>query len=152
MGKNYSLAGSVTTPNSSTLPIATLIGTTGSRPEVYDVLAGSSSAPADHSGRFNITRCSSVGTPGTSPTPAPIDPSDPGTPITTAGLAVFSSTPPTLGTVLLQWGQLQKGTFRFAAAPGKELKGPYTANNGLAFMNPAVDSTFTYDFTIQFHE
>lgn len=152
MGKNYSLVGSVAGPNSATLPVATIIGSAVSRPEIYDILVGSSSTPADHSGRFNITRCSTTGTPGSSPTPSSIDPADPATGVCTAGLAIFTSTPPTLGVVLLQWGALQKGTFRFAAAPDKYLKGAYTASNGLAFMNPTDDAAFTLDFTVQFHE
>ncbi len=151
MSRSYSFANSVTSPNSATLPICTIISAITIRPKLYDVVMGSSSAPADHSGRFNITRCSTTGTPGSSPTPAPIDPADPAA-LTTNGLAVFTSTPPTLGNVMLQWALNQKNTMRWQAREGKEIVAPATASNGLAFMNPVVDSTFLVDFTLEYEE
>lgn len=151
MSRSYSFANSVTSPNSATLPIGTIIGAATIRPKIYDILMGSSSAPADHSGRFNVTRVSTTGTPGTSPTPAPIDPADPAA-LSSNGLAIFTSTPPTLGTVLLQWALNQKNTMRWIAREGKELVAPATASNGFALMNPVVDSTFFVDFTIEYEE
>lgn len=151
MGKNYSLAKNVALPNSSSLPIATLIGSASVRPELYDILMGCSDPADSHEGRFSIIRCSTTGTPGSSPSPVTLDPGDPATSQCTAGLAIFT-VGPTPGVVLLQWGAKQDEPFRFATAPNKEFKGAYVANNGLAFMNPTVDTAYTLDFTLQFHE
>ncbi len=150
MARSYSLPGSVATPNSATLPAASLISAANIRPKIYDILVGSTGAPADNAGRFSIQRCSTPGTPGSSPTPSPIDPGDPAS-IATAGLAVFT-VGPTLGVTLLQWGQNQRATFRWVAAPGKELVAPAVASNGLALMNPAVNAAFTMEFSIEFEE
>lgn len=151
MSRSYAVSGGLTTPNSATLPILNILSPGSVRPRIYEIFLGSSSAPANHSGKFNVTRCSTAGTPASNPTPAPIDPGDPAA-LCTVGLATFSSTPPTLGPVLLQWSMNQQATIRWQAREGKELVGPATSNNGMAFMNPTVDSTFTTDFTIAFEE
>src|SRR5690348_2272974 len=111
MSRSYSLCGSVTTPNSATLPIATILATAAVRPKIYDIILGASSAAADSTGRFLVQRCSTGGTPGTNPTPSPLDPADPAS-LTTAGLAVFS-VGPTLGASMLGWGLNQRATFRW---------------------------------------
>lgn len=150
MARSYALPFSVTTPNSASLPVASIIGATTVRPKLYDMVLGSSSTPADNSGRLNITRCSTAGTPGSSPTPSPLDPGDPAC-TATAGLAIFS-VGPTLGNVLLQFAMNQRATFRWVAAPAKELIVPATANNGLCLVNPVVNSTFTLDGVLEFEE
>lgn len=150
IGRRYGVAFSVTSPNSATLPIATVIGAATVRSKIYEIELGSSSVPADNSGRFNVTRCSTTGTPGSSPTPAPLDSADPAS-LSSAGLAVFS-VGPTLGTVLIQWAQNQRATYRWIAAPDSELTAPATASNGFAFMNPTVNSTFLVDGVILFAE
>lgn len=150
MSRSYSICSSVTTPSSGTLPVANVLATAAVRPKICELLMGGSGTPGDNGIQMTVRRCSSAGTPGSSPTPAPLDPADPAA-SSSAGLAVFS-VGPTLGTTLLQWGQNHRATFRFSAAPGRELKAPATANNGLALMNPSAASTFALDFTIVFEE
>lgn len=152
MARSYAFTFSVTTPNSATLPAGTIISTAAVRPKLFDILLGSSTSPsADNNGRFNISRCSTTGTPGSSPTPAPLDPGDPAA-TSTLGLAVFTSTAPVIGTTLLQWAQNQRGTWRWVAAPSKELIAPATASNGLMLMNPTVSSAFLMDGSLEYEE
>ncbi len=40
-GRRYGVTFSVTSPNSATLPVATIIGAATVRPKIYDILMGS---------------------------------------------------------------------------------------------------------------
>ena len=151
MPRSYAINANLTTPNSTTLPVVNVLATAAVRPTMYDIVVGAGTAVADNSAIFLIQRCSTAGTPaGSTTAPAPIDPGDPAS-TSTVGYATFT-VGPTTGTTLLRWGQNQRATFRWIAAPGKELQSPSTAANGLAFMNTAVAATFIMDWTIWFTE
>jgi hypothetical protein len=152
MARSYSIVGAVTTPNSATLPICNLLSTTAIRPKIYDLIVSSSSTPADNVGQFKLQRCTSAGTPGSSLSTFPADFGDPAS-TATAGLATFSGGPTlTANAFTLQWSQNQRATFRWVAAPAKEIVMPATANYGIAFMNTSRNSDFTVDFTIMWEE
>ena len=153
MARSYSLDTTGTVAASATLPFLNLISTAAIRPKVFDLIVGSSATPADNACKFQIQRCTSVGTPGSTPVPTPDDPADPAC-LTTAGLLTFTGGPTlTAGAMLLQWSQNQRATFRWVAAPGKELVMPATASNGLALMTPTVAGTaVVYDVHVAFEE
>lgn len=138
MARSYSINGSATTNASATLPLLTVISTAAVRTKIYDVVVGSDATPADNAAKFQFQRCTSAGTAGSSITPQAIDPGDPAA-VTTSGLAVFSVGPTlTASAFLLQFAVNQRATFRWVAAPGKEMVCPATASNGIALMNPVV--------------
>ena len=58
----------------------------------------------------------------------------------------------TAGAFLLQWAQNLRATFRWVAAPGKELVAPATASNGLTLMNTVMTGAFNVSFTLEFEE
>jgi hypothetical protein len=58
----------------------------------------------------------------------------------------------TAGATLLNWAQNQRATFRWVAAPGKELVIPATTAYGIVLMNPVLTGAFNVDCVIQFEE
>lgn len=152
MARSYSAVGAVTTPNSATLPIMNLLSTTAIRPRIYDLVVSSSSTPADNVGQFKLQRCTTAGTPGSALSTFPVDYGDPAS-TATAGLAIFGAGPTlTANAFVLQWSQNQRATFRWVAAPSKEIVIPATASYGIALMNPSRNSDFTVDFTVYWEE
>jgi hypothetical protein len=151
MAKSYTVWGAnLAAQNSATVPQAQIVATSAVRPRIYDLVMGSPSTPGDQAASFAVRRSSTASTGGTAITPSPIDPGDPAS--TTTAMVAPSMSAPTLGVQLLQWSQNQRATFRWVAAPGKELVAPATANNGLTLMNPVLTGAFNVDFTIEFEE
>lgn len=152
MARSYAITGNATNTQSTTLPLVTLISATTVRPKVYDVLMGSDATPADNAAKYAFQRCTTAGTPGSSITPQALDPGDPAA-LATSGLAVFGGGPTlTANAFLLQWAQNQRATFRWVAAPSKELILPATAANGIALMPLVVTSAVNMAFAIEFEE
>lgn len=142
MARSYSVAGNCLNTASATLPLGNLVGSTTIRPRLYDVMLGSDATPADNAAKYAFQRSTTVGTwggaGGAAITPQAIDPGDPAA-VATANQGVCSVGPTlTASAFLLQWAQNQRATFRWVAAPGKELVIPATANNGLALMSLVV--------------
>ena len=148
-GRNYALATvAPTLAQSATLPICNIIGTAAVRSMIYEFEFGSYGTPADNAAYIQIQRCTTAGTPASSPTLYPLDPNDPAA-VSTAGIATFTGGPTlTASTFLYSFGINQRATFRWIAAPGSELKIPATASNGLAFMPQAVSAGWTPSFTV----
>jgi hypothetical protein len=113
-------------------------------------MLGSPSSPSDQAASWVIKRSSTASTGGTAVTPSPIDPGDPAS-LCTAMVAPSMSAP-TLGVILLQWAQNLRATYRWVAAPGKELVAPATASNGLTLLNPVMTGAFNVSFTIGYEE
>jgi len=129
MARSYSVNGAATNTASATLPLINLVSATTIRPKVYDVLMGSDATPADNAAKYAFQRGTTAGTAGSSITPQAIDPGDPSA-LASAGLAVFSVGPTlTANAFLLQWAQNQRATFRWVAAPTKELVLPAAVNS-----------------------
>lgn len=151
MARSYSVfADGIAAQSSATVPQAQIVATTAVRPKIYDLTLGSASTPADQAAAWVIKRSTTASTGGTAVTPSPIDPGDPAS--TSTAMVAPSMSAPTLGVALLAWAQNQRATFRWVAAPGKELVGPATANNGLTLMNTTLTSAFNVSFTIEFEE
>jgi hypothetical protein len=149
-GRNYAFANSFVLVASASLPFATVVSTAAVRPRLAEFQVGSSSTPANAAARYDFNRISTAGTAGSNPTPAPTDPADPAA-VTINGLGTFSVAP-TIGTLLFRVSVNQQNTYRWLAAPGRELIMPAIAANGLEFLTPVVTAAFTADFTFYFEE
>lgn len=151
MARSYSLAGNYTLVASATLPVMNVIGTTAVRTKIYDVIMGSD-AVADNAAKFTIQRSTTAGTPAGNFTAVAIDPADP-VAVTTCGYALFSAGPTlTASAFVLQWAQNQRATFRWVAAPTKELVIPATASNGLSLMSIVVTAGYNAVWAVEFEE
>lgn len=130
--------------------VLSVIAATTVRPSVHDVVLSSSSTPNDYSADFQLQRFSADGT-ATSVTPQPLDFNE------RAAVATSKHTytvEPTLtsGEVLLRMAHNQRATVRWVANPGRELKIPALAGDGLALLCNAVSTQFTEVATIFFDE
>jgi hypothetical protein len=136
--------------NSTTVPQAQIVGSTAIRPKIYEWALGSPSTPADQAASWQFKHSSTASTGGTAVTPSPIDPGDPAS--TATAMVAPSMSAPTLGVVLQEIALNQRASFRWVAAPGKELIGPATANNGITLLNTVLTGAFNITGTIFFEE
>lgn len=103
------------------------------RGKLYDVLVGTSGAPADNYMEFQICRVTTVSTGvagGTTIVAPPLDSND----RAAISLAQVNSTGTPTVTVPNLWyiGMNQRASYRWVAAPGSELIWPATASNGVS--------------------
>lgn len=98
---------------------------------LYELVMGSDATPADHAGEFVVNRTTAAGGGGTALTETPLDSLT--VAATTAGTGgTFTAQPTdTANTEMLMIALNQRATFRWIAAPGGELIGIASANNGL---------------------
>lgn len=152
MARSYSINGSATNTQSSTLPLVTVISTANVRPRIYDITLGSGVSPVDQQARYLVQRCTTAGTAGSSITPQALDPGDP-VAVGTSGVAVFSAGPTlTANAYMLTIAGSQRATRRWAPKDGKEIVLPATASNGVAFMPVQVSAAWDEGFSIQYEE
>jgi hypothetical protein len=154
MARSYGVNWNATNTASASQPMGALTGAATIRPKIYDVVCGSDATPADNAAKYAFQRHSARGTQSASVVPQAIDAADP------SSLAFFDTawtgtTYPTLtaSAFLLQWAQNQRATFRWVAAPAKEMVIPATASNGLSLMSLVVGgSAVNTVFSIEFEE
>jgi hypothetical protein len=154
MARSYGVAFNNTNTASASQPLGALTGAATIRAKIYDLTSGSDATPADNSGKYVFQRHSARGTQATSVTPQALDAADPGT-LAFFDTAWTGTTYPTLtaSAFLLQWAQNQRATFRWVAAPAKELVIPATASNGLSLMCTVVGgSAVNMVFAIEYEE
>lgn len=153
MARSYSLNSNATNTVSATLPLLTLISTANIRPRLYEISISSDATVADNSVGLAIQRCTTAGTPGSSPTGVSLDPSDPAAQAT-LGLAVFS-VGPTLTASSFPWkGAVNlRASYRWVAKDNKEIVLPATAANGLALMSLVLSgSAFNQNIGLSWEE
>jgi hypothetical protein len=153
MSRSYSVfADNIAAQNSATVPQAQIVSAATVRPKLYDLMLGSPSTPADQAASWTIRRSTTASTGGTAVTPVAIEPADPAS-LASAMVAPSMSAPTlTANAILLAWAQNLRATFRWVAAPGKEIVAPATAANGLTMMNPVLTGAFNVSFTLEFEE
>lgn len=107
-----------------------LISSNTVRPNIYDIIMGSTSTPADAVLSFILQRFGTLGA-GSAVTPVPLDPDETGLQCTASQTY---TTEPTYNAnqILLDIGINQRATQRWIAAPGKEINLPATAISGTA--------------------
>jgi len=154
MARSYAVSGSGTNTASSTLPLITLIGATSVRAKLFAFDLSSEATPADNSVKFGFQRCTTTGTPGSSPTPFALDPGDTMAAQSTCGLATFSVGPTLTANAFLWLATINlRATYHWQCAPTKEMIIPGTASNGLALMPLVVTgSAYLSDVTLHFEE
>lgn len=153
MARSYAVTfDAIAAQSSATVPQAQIVSAATVRPKIYDLVIGSPSTPADQAASWTLRRSTTASTGGTAITPSAIDPADPAS-LSSAMIAPSMSAPTlTSGLILLAWALNQRATFRWVAAPGKELVMPATAANGIAMMNPVLTGAFNVSGCIEFEE
>jgi hypothetical protein len=150
---NFGVNWNATNTASATVPMGVLQGTAAIAGAVYEINSGSD-ATADNAVKYSIMRTTSQGT-----TSATVTPNDIGMGAATAacvfGTAWNINPTITASSQLLQWGQHQRGTYRWVAYDyTKMLRTGCGASTfkGLALMSVVVSATFNAVFNIEYEE
>ena len=151
MSASYSgSAGAVASGTNKT--ILTLISAAGVKPKLYEFNIGSVATPADQAAHFHLERFTAAGTEGSGFTPLPIDPAF-GAAAADYGVGVFGAEPTyTASAVLFSISLNQRASYRWVAAPGKELRAPATASNGIGLQVQTSNSTQAYEASMLHEE
>ncbi len=139
---NFSANNSAGTHQAITSTYKTLIQVTAAtsglkRGKVYDVMFGTLGTPADQSYEYDVSRCTTLGTGGSTPVAAPLDSAD------VACSAVATADPTAEGTFTAATSMIylavnQRASYRWVAAPGSELMYPATNLNGFGIRTRSV--------------
>jgi hypothetical protein len=145
----YSINGSaaVASPTKTTL---TLVSSTTIRPEIYDLIIGSTATPADNALQWLLQRFTAAGT-VTAVTPQALDPGNPAA-TATAGKNATAEPTYTAAAILLEIAMNQRSTQRWVAAPGGELFLPATGANGVGVQPVHASFTGTANACIHYRE
>lgn len=148
--RNYSVDGTQTVTTSAADSILGITATTAVRPEIYELIVGCTGSAADNQIQWTVQRYSAAGT-ATSVTPQACDEGDPAS-TTTAG--ENHSVEPTYTAAAILWNVVvnQRATFNWKADPGKGLKAPASANNGLGLFPEHASATPEALATLYFSE
>jgi len=150
MSRTYSVVAGVTSNAGTGLPLLCTWQTAATvRPKWFDILVGASGVPADYYVTCSVNRMTAAPTGHSVLTPSPIDPAD-GAAVATAGkLATGAGT---IGVALMNWAQNQRATFRWVAAPGKELVSLITTVCGIGIYTLAHTAAMILEMTVFFEE
>lgn len=107
------------------------------RGKLYDITFGTLGTPADQSYEWDVSRCTTLGTGGTTPVAAPLDPADAAA-FTVVTVDVTAEPTITAATSQLYIAANQRASYRWVAAPGSELVWPATNLNGFALRTRSV--------------
>ena len=137
---------------SATVPLINGMGTATNQIGIYEINSGSD-ATADNAVKYSISRVSARGTAATSITPTAVDQN-----VTQAALSTWDQTwniNPTItaSSAILQWGQHQRGTYRWVAYDyAKFLRTQAGTGKGLCLLSVVVSSAFNAVFSIEYDE
>ena len=149
MARSYSTSGSDVNTAATTLWGITSAATI--RPAIYEIVIGSGATPADNAWEFIIGRYTAAGT-STAFTPIALDPADPAS-LASSGWNHSVEPTYTANAYVLRIAGNMRAAVRWLAAPGKELKMPATAANGLGCLSNAVGgAAVVMSFTVNFEE
>lgn len=149
MGARYATAALQTPVESGFKTIAELLGGTGLRFRLYDVLFGQSGTPADNAMVHDLIRITASGT-GTAIVPEKLDPADVAAVVTAKEDNTVE--PTTTGIALIKVPLYEKATSRWVAAPGSEIVVAAVANEGLAWRVKAASYTAQAEATLLHEE
>lgn len=122
------------------------------RARIFDLTFGSSASPVvDQQWVWQCQRCTTVGT-GSSKVPNALDPAD--TLASTIQATDIYTVDPTLtaAAFVKSVGLNQRATFRWVAAPGKELVIPAATNNGIAVVLSAATTSIGFEADAAYEE
>lgn len=137
---------------STTVPMANLMATATNIIALYEVNSGSD-ATADNAVKYQLMRTSARGTQSTTVTPNAVDQN-----VTQAALSTFDTAwniNPTItaSSQVLQWGQHQRGTYRWVAYDyTKMIRTQAGTGKGLALMSAVVTTAFNGVWSIAYDE
>lgn len=125
--------------------------TTAIRPALFELLTGNLGTPADAAIDCLLKRFDTADGTGDSPGSDALDPGDPAA----AGVVQGNhSVEPTYGSLAnpLHFGLNMRATFRWIAAPGKEIKAPAIATEGWGFQSIHASQTTEFTCTLMWEE
>jgi hypothetical protein len=152
MAISFNVSWNATNTASTTVPMGNLMASATNQCAIYEINSGSG-ATADNAVAYQIMRASARGTGSTSVTPVAVDQD-----VTQAAVSTFDTAwniNPTItaSSQILQWGQHQRGTYRWVAYDyTKSLRCQAGTGKGMALMSFAVSSAFLADFSISYDE
>ncbi len=149
---SYSVNLNATNTASATVPMVCGMATAVNQIGVYEINSGSD-ATADNAVKYSIMRSSARGTSSTSITANASDQNNTMTALTTWDSAWNINPTITATSQILQWGQHQRGTYRWVAYDyTKFLRTQAGTGKGMALMSVVVTSAFNGVFSIEYDE
>lgn len=137
---------------SATVPMTCGMGSATSQIAIYEINAGSD-ATADNAVKYAIMRASARGTQATSYTAISVDQNVTQSALSTWDLTWNINPTITASSQCLQWGQHQRGTYRWVAYDyTKTIRTQAGTGKGLALMSVVVSSAFNGVFSIEYDE
>jgi hypothetical protein len=148
---SFSVNWNATNTASATVPMGNMMATATTIGSIYEINSGSD-ATADNAVKYAIMRASARGTSSTSVTPNDIS-GNGATAGNTFDTAWNINPTITASSQVLQWGQHQRGTYRWVAYDyTKALKTAAGTGKGLALMSVVVSSAFNAVFSLEYDE
>lgn len=148
----FSVNFNATNTASATVPMGCAMATATSQIAIYEINSGSD-ATADNAVKYSIMRVSARGTSSTSVTPNNVDQNGLATALTTFDTAWNINPTITASSQVLQWGQHQRGTYRWVAYDfNRTLRTAAGTGKGMALMSVVVSSAFNAVFSIEYDE
>lgn len=125
---------------SATLSVGALTAAASNprRFKIFHALLGSEATPADVAFLWQIQRCTTAGTAGSSVTPQSLDPGDSIASTVVGGQAHSSDPTVTANALPLSVPLNGRATFPWYANPGSEIVCAATASNGVAIRTPTM--------------
>ena len=151
MGRAYSSVDDqalASTPGTSVLSVQSA---TTIRPALYELITGNTGTPADAAIECRLKRFDTSDGTGDSPDVDPVDPGDPASLTTVQGNHSGEPTYGSLGEPLI-FGLNMRATFRWIAAPGREIKAAAIATEGWGFVCFHASQTTLYTCTLFWEE
>lgn len=137
---------------SATVPMLNLMATATSQIGIFEINSGSD-ATADNAVKYSIARTSARQTQSSTVTPTALDQNVTQAAVTTCDTAWNINPTITASSAVLQWGQHQRGTYRWVAYDyTKFLRTQAGTGKGLALLSVVVSSAFNGVFSISFDE
>lgn len=152
MSNSFGFVHNATNTASSTVPMFSMMATATNQIAIYEINSGSD-ATADNAVKYAILRNSARGTQATSITPVAVDQNTTQAALTTVDKTWNINPTITASTEVLQWGQHQRGTYRWVAYDyGKMIRSQAGTGKGFSLTSVVVSSTFNAVFSVQFDE
>lgn len=130
----YAIDWQRTVDTSKTVGSVSADATRPRRGKLFEMNLSSEAPPADNPFRWQLQRFTAAGT-STAVVPQPLDPADATTEMDAGENHTVEPTYVS-AQIMFDLGLNQRATFRWVAAPGKEIVFPATASNGLGMLTP----------------
>ena len=149
---SFNIFTNATNTASTTVPMFNLMATATSQIGIYEINAGSD-ATADNAVKYSIRRTSARQTQTATVTPTAADQNVTQSALTTCDTTWNVAPTITASSDILQWGQHQRGTYRWVAYDyTKFLRSQAGTGKGMALMSVVVTSAFNGVFHVGFDE